>query len=61
MKPFGGYRMPLQSCVNTINEYIEGELLETTTVRKNRIVQTEGKRSVNREGSFYKLIDFKQP
>ena len=40
--------------VRTINEHIinvydEGELDETSTIRKFRIVQTEGKRSVNRE------------
>lgn len=46
--------------VNTINEYIkniyaEGELREAATIRKNRIVQAEGKRKVEREVSFYNL------
>lgn len=49
-----------QKSVNTINEHIkniyaEGELQETATIRKNRIVQTEGKREVEREVSFYNL------
>jgi len=46
--------------VRTINEHIinvydEGELDETSTIRKFRIVQTEGKRSVNRELDHYNL------
>ncbi|NPC94746.1 virulence RhuM family protein [Bacillus sp. WMMC1349] len=49
-----------QKGVNTINEhvkniYAEGELQELATIRKNRIVQTEGKREVEREVSFYNL------
>lgn len=49
-----------QKGVNTINEHIkniysEGELQESATIRKNRIVQTEGKREVGREVSFYNL------
>lgn len=49
-----------QKGVNTINEHIkniyaEGELQESATIRKNRIVQTEGKRKVEREISFYNL------
>ncbi|WP_010648816.1 virulence RhuM family protein [Oceanobacillus massiliensis] len=49
-----------QKSVNTINEHIkniyaEGELQESATIRKNRIVQTEGKREVEREVSFYNL------
>ncbi|WP_442961173.1 RhuM family protein [Pseudogracilibacillus sp. SO30301A] len=49
-----------QKGVNTINEHIkniyaEGELQEAATIRKNRIVQTEGKRKVEREVSFYNL------
>ncbi|KGR91887.1 hypothetical protein CD30_02990 [Ureibacillus massiliensis 4400831 = CIP 108448 = CCUG 49529] len=45
-----------QKGVNTINEHIkniyaEGELQESATIRKNRIVQTEGKREI----SFYNL------
>lgn len=49
-----------QKGVNTINEHIkniyaEGELQESATIRKNRIVQTEGKREVEREISFYNL------
>jgi len=49
-----------QKGVNTINEHIkniyaEGELQESATIRKNRIVQTEGKRKVEREVSFYNL------
>lgn len=49
-----------QKGVNTINEHIkniyaEGELQESTTIRINRIVQTEGKREVEREVSFYNL------
>lgn len=46
--------------VRTINEHIinvydEGELDEISTIRKFRIVQTEGKRSVNRELDHYNL------
>lgn len=49
-----------QKGVNTINEHIkniyaEGELQESATIRQNRIVQTEGKRRVGREVSFYNL------
>ncbi len=49
-----------QKGVNTINEHIkniyaEDELQESATIRKNRIVQTEGKREVEREVSFYNL------
>ncbi|MCR6112637.1 virulence RhuM family protein [Bacillus sp. A301a_S52] len=49
-----------QKGVNTINEhikniYVEGELQESATIRKNRIVQIEGKREVEREVSFYNL------
>ncbi|OXS54197.1 hydroxyacid dehydrogenase [Cohnella sp. CIP 111063] len=49
-----------QKGVNTINEHIkniyeEGELLEEATIRKNRIVQSEGQRQVEREVSFYSL------
>lgn len=49
-----------QKSVNTINEHIkniyaEEELQESATIRKNRIVQTEGKREVEREVSFYNL------
>ncbi|HHY74902.1 MAG TPA: virulence RhuM family protein [Bacillus bacterium] len=49
-----------QKGVNTINEhikniYVEGELQESATIRKNRIVQMEGKREVEREVSFYNL------
>jgi hypothetical protein len=44
----------------TINEHIkkiydDGELTETATIRKFRIVQTEGSRSVNREVIHYNL------
>ncbi|MFB1050639.1 hypothetical protein [Paraliobacillus sp. JSM ZJ581] len=40
-----------QKGVNTINDhikniYVEGELRESATIRKNRIVQFEGKREV---------------
>ena len=46
--------------VKTINEHIgniytEGELDKYTTVRKFRIVQTEGKREVEREIDYYSL------
>ena len=49
-----------QKSVNTINEHIkniyaEGELEEAATIRKNRIVQTEGKREVERDVVFYNL------
>ena len=49
-----------QKGVNTINEHIkniysEEELSENSTIRKNRIVQTEGNREVKREVSFYNL------
>lgn len=49
-----------QKSVNTINEHIkniyaEGELEEAATIRKNRIVQTEGKREVERDVAFYNL------
>lgn len=49
-----------QKGVNTINEHIkniynEGELDEQSTIRRNRIVQVEGKREVEREVSFYNL------
>lgn len=44
----------------TINEHIktiyaDGELTEATTIRKFRIVQTEGARQVNREVTHYNL------
>lgn len=44
----------------TINEHIkkiyaDGELTETATIRKFRIVQTEGTRQVNREVAHYNL------
>ena len=46
--------------VRTINEHLlnifsSGELAEDTTIRKNRIVQTEGAREVSREVAFYNL------
>jgi hypothetical protein len=46
--------------VRTINEHIkkifsDGELTETATIRKYRIVQTEGSRSVSRETNHYNL------
>lgn len=49
-----------QKNVSTINEHVkniyeEGELQEEATIRKNRIVQTEGQRQVEREVSFYNL------
>lgn len=49
-----------QKNVNTVNEHIknvyaENELHELTTIRKNRIVQTEGGRRVEREIYFYNL------
>lgn len=49
-----------QKGVSTINEHIkniyeEDELQEEATIRKNRIVQTEGQRQVEREVAFYNL------
>jgi hypothetical protein len=49
-----------QKGASTISEHIkhiyeEEELEEGATIRKNRIVQTEGKRQVEREVSFYNL------
>lgn len=49
-----------QKGINTINEHIkhiydEGELDEHSTIRKNRIVQSEGSREVERELTFYNL------
>ncbi|WP_234118189.1 virulence RhuM family protein [Clostridium hydrogenum] len=49
-----------QKGINTINEhikniYMEGELDESSTIRKNRIVQNEGNRTIQREVSFYNL------
>jgi len=49
-----------QKGVNTINEhikniYVEEELQESSTIRKNRIVQNEGKREVERKVNFYNL------
>lgn len=49
-----------QKSVKTINEHIlniynEEELDMDTTIRRNRIVQTEGTREVEREVSFYNL------
>lgn len=46
--------------IRTINEHIiniykEEELSKTPTIRKNRIVQIEGKRSVTREVEFFNL------
>ena len=46
--------------VRTINEHIkkvytDGELVEEATIRKFRIVQTEGTRQVNREVTHYNL------
>ncbi len=46
--------------VQTINYHLKeiyksGELFEAATIRKIRIVQTEGKRQVNREVDFYNL------
>ena len=37
------------------NIYSEGELREEATIRKNRIVQNEGSREVEREVTFYNL------
>lgn len=49
-----------QKNVRTINDHIiniynDGELEESLTIRKNRIVQNEGNRRVQREVSFYNL------
>lgn len=49
-----------QKGVPTINEHIkniyaEGELIEEATIRRNRIVQIEGSREVEREVIFYNL------
>ena len=49
-----------QKDVRTINEHIrsvydEGELVPEATIRKFRIVQTEGTREVSREVDFYNL------
>ena len=49
-----------QKGINTINEHIksiyeEGELVENRTIRKNRIVQNEGNRRIEREIRFYNL------
>ena len=49
-----------QKDVRTINEHIkniyaEGELEPEATIRKFRIVQTEGKRQVSRSIDFYNL------
>ena len=49
-----------QKDVRTINEHIqniykEGELSKDSTIRKFRIVQTEGKRQVLRKVDFYNL------
>lgn len=49
-----------QKSVKTINEHIkniyeEGELEEIATIRRNRIVQMEGTREVEREIAFYNL------
>ncbi|WP_223869860.1 RhuM family protein [Paenibacillus sabuli] len=49
-----------QKGVSTINEHVkniyeEDELQEEATIRKNRKVQTEGQRQVEREISFYNL------
>lgn len=49
-----------QKGISTINEHIkniysEGELSEEATIRKNRIVQNEGSREVEREVTFYNL------
>ena len=49
-----------QKDVRTINEHIkniydEGELLPGSTIRKYRIVQTEGNRQVSRTVDFYNL------
>lgn len=49
-----------QKSVKTINEHIkniyeEKELEESSTIRRNRIVQLEGSREVEREVTFYNL------
>lgn len=49
-----------QKDVRTINEHIqniyaEGELIESSTIRKSRIVQMEGTREVTRTVDFYNL------
>jgi len=49
-----------QKDVRTINEHIqniykEGELSKDSTIRKFRIVQTEGRRQVSRKVDFYNL------
>jgi len=49
-----------QKSTNTINEHIkniyeEEELDEKATIRKNRIVQNEGNRRVERDVTFYNL------
>lgn len=49
-----------QKGLPTINEHIkniysEGELNEFSTLRKNRIVQSEGGRKISRETNFYNL------
>jgi hypothetical protein len=49
-----------QKSVKTINEHIkniyeEEELVESSTIRRNRIVQLEGSREVEREVTFYNL------
>ncbi|NBG87209.1 virulence RhuM family protein [Isachenkonia alkalipeptolytica] len=49
-----------QKNIRTINEHInniykEKELDESSTIRKNRIVQNEGNREVTREVAFYNL------
>lgn len=46
--------------LSTINEhikriYVDGELMEGATIRKFRIVQTEGSRQVSREVAHYNL------
>lgn len=46
--------------VRTVNEHLQniyasGELTESATIRKFRIVQTEGNREVRRETAFYNL------
>lgn len=49
-----------QRDVRTINDHIkniyaEGELIPESTIRKYRIVQTEGTRQIYREVDFYNL------
>jgi len=49
-----------QKNIRTINDHInniykENELEEYSTIRKNRIVQSEGNREVERDISFYNL------